>query len=119
MNRSYGILFSEYEMDGCSIQAKLACLEALRRDLGIRYANPDFQFDIVKIVMHSEDNAYPEIGIHCISGNISNHEYEEIEQYVIAKTKEVTPSKVVHSLPNQEVPTWERIIENGSFPIRT
>jgi len=64
MNRSYGILFSEYEMNGCSVQDKLVCLESLRRDLSVCFTNPDFQFDIVKVVMHSEGNAYLEIGVH-------------------------------------------------------
>jgi len=118
MSRAYGILFSEYSNEKYSLENKLICLEDLRQALEKMFPNSDYEFDIIKVISHSSDNLYPEIGIHC-SSELSDADYKKMEQFVIKETSGKNPNVLAAGLQKSTQLNWEFVKNKGSFPSRT
>lgn len=119
MSRGYGILFSFFNDTNCEISMKLRCLEDVRMELHRKFPDPDYEFDIVKVVSHSEYNSHPEIGVYSKSGNITDSEFRKMEEYVEFRTRNKNPNIEAKNLPSVPELSWELIEKYGSYPDRS
>lgn len=116
MGRSYGILFSEFDQEVEEFDIKIVQLETIRRELEQTFSYERFQFDIIKVVSHHEDNAYPEIGVYSVRGDITDGEYTAMEAIITARSANNFEGSVPVAV--SEGLSWEVIKTHGSYPQR-
>ena len=115
MGRNYGILFSEFSPEADDPDIKVRQLETIRRELERTFSPERFEFDIIKVVSHYEDNSYPEIGVYSISGDITDEEYSSMEALVTERSASADGPVAVTT---SEGVSWDAVEKHGCYPRR-
>ncbi len=121
-DRGYGILVAEFDEDQVyNSDHTLIALETIRSQLELLpiESNGVFEFDLVNVCMHSANNCYPEIGVHAVTGDLSDSEYGKLENYVRDLTIGKKPSEWTKGVVHNELPSWDQFKEFGVYPVRT
>jgi len=120
-NRSYGILFSEFSGPAdFDYSYVIPCLEGIRQKLeAIPLSSSGvFEYDLVCVCSHSDDNCYPEIGVHVASGTLQDSDYEILESIVLEQTSGVSAESLFKLYSSISSPSWAQLKESGSYPSR-